>query len=249
MSQLQLIRVPTPDPAFGTAVSHALLSRVGAGQSAATFRLHVAQPVLSFGKQDALMPGFRTAVAAARNAGFAPVLRLAGGRAAVFHEGTLALAHATPETDPREGTRERFETTAGLLAEAFARMGVDARVGEVPGEYCPGTWSVNARGEVKLAGIGQRLIAGAAHVGGVIVASDTARLREVLVPVYEALELEWNPATAGSVEDEVPGATAESVAGAIVEVLGERYDLIETELDEETLALANRLKPTHAIEV
>jgi lipoate-protein ligase A len=177
------------------------------------------------------------------------VLRLAGGRAAVFHEGTLALAHATPEAAPRDGTRERFEATAGLLAEAFGRMGVDARIGEVPGEYCPGTWSVNARGVVKLAGIGQRLITGAAHVGGVIVASETARLREVLVPVYEALELEWDPATAGSVEDEVSSATAESVAEAIVEVLGERYDLIEAELDEETLALANRLAPKHAIEV
>jgi octanoyl-[GcvH]:protein N-octanoyltransferase len=247
LSQLQLIRVSTADPALGTAVSHALLTRVGAGESAATFRLHVAQPVLSFGKQDALVPGFRRAVAAAKDAGFAPVLRLAGGRAAVFHEGTLALAHATPETSPREGTRERFAATAGLLAEAFERMGVNAQVGEVAGEYCPGTWSVNARGAVKLAGIGQRLITGAAHVGGVIVASDTARLREVLVPVYEALELDWDPASAGSVEDEVAGATAESVADAIVEVLGERYDLTETDLDEETLALANRLKPKHAI--
>lgn len=210
-------------------------------------RLHQAQPVLSFGKQDALAPGFERAVEAARGAGFAPVLRLAGGRAAVFTEGTLAIAHATPENAPREGTRERFEAASGLLAEAFSRLGVDARVGEVPGEYCPGAWSVNARARTKLAGIGQRLIAGAAHTGGVIVASGTARILEALVPVYEALELDWDPATAGSIEDEVAGTTTDSVAAAIVEVLAERFDLTEAKLDGDTIDLAHHLAAKHAI--
>jgi octanoyl-[GcvH]:protein N-octanoyltransferase len=223
--------------------------RVGAGDLPPTFRLHAAQPVLSFGKQDALAPGFDRAVAAARDAGFMPVLRLAGGRAAVFHEGTLALAHATPGKAPREGIRECFEASAGLLAEAFGRLGVDARVGEVAGEYCPGAWSVNARGEIKLAGIGQRLIANGAHVGGVVVATGAGRLRDALAPVYEALELDWDPSSAGSIEDEVPGATTESVAGAIIEVLAERHDLVEASLDRETLELAERLTPRHAIEL
>jgi octanoyl-[GcvH]:protein N-octanoyltransferase len=248
LSELRLIREPTEAPAaFGTAVSHALLARVGAGELGPTFRLHVAQPVLSFGKQDALAPGFERAVAAAREAGFAPVLRLAGGRAAAFHEGTLALAHATPEASPRDGTRRRFESSAGVLAEAFRRLGVDARVGEVAGEYCPGDWSVNARGEIKLAGIGQRLIARAAHVGGVVVATGTARLREALIPVYDALELDWDPRTAGSVEDEAPDVSPNSVADAIVGVLAERYELLESGLDAETLALAQELQRDHVI--
>ena len=250
LSELRLIRQPTEgEPAFGTAVSHALLAKVAAREMAPTFRLHVAQPVLSFGKQDALAPGFQRAVTLAREGGFAPVLRLAGGRAAAFHEGTLALAHATWEESPREGTRERFASSAEILAEAFRRLGVDARVGEVAGEYCPGAWSANARGETKLAGIGQRLVAGAAHVGGVVVASDTARLREALIPVYDALGLEWDPGTVGSVEDEAPGASPLSVADAIVEVLAERYDLVESGLDAETLALAGELQGDHVIEL
>ena len=48
-----------------------------------------------------------------------------------------------------------------------------------------------------------------------MVATDTAKLRDVLVPVYEALELDWDPATAGSVEDEAPGTYGEAVAEAI----------------------------------
>jgi hypothetical protein len=58
-------------------------------------------------------------------------------------------------------------------------------------------------------GVGQRIIEGAAHVGGVIVVSGSDRVREVLVPVYRALGLEWNPDTVGSLEDDIPGMTWE----------------------------------------
>ena len=103
--------------------------------------------------------------------------RLAGGRAAVFREGTLELAHAVPEPDPRPGIHDRFEAEASLIAEALQSLGVDARVGEVPGEYCPGRWSVNAGGTRKLAGIGQRVIHGGAHVGTVVVVEDAESIR------------------------------------------------------------------------
>ena len=58
------------------------------------------------------------------------------------------------------------------MERALQRLGVDARVGEVPREYCPGDYCVNARGQTKLAGIGQRLIKGAWHIGGVIVVDE-----------------------------------------------------------------------------
>ncbi len=86
--------------------------------------------------------------------GFAAVERLAGGRAAVFHEGTLAFAWAVPERTPRLGIRARFEELSSFVETALRSLGVDARVGEVPGEYCPGPYSVSARGERKLMGSG-----------------------------------------------------------------------------------------------
>jgi octanoyl-[GcvH]:protein N-octanoyltransferase len=234
-------------PGFDTAISHALMRRVAAGELGPTFRLRRAEPVLAFSKQDANSPGFARAVAAAREHGFAPVLRLAGGRAAVFHEGTLACAHATPEAKPTEGTRRRFEQTGEMIVAALTGLGVDARVGEVPGEYCPGAFSINARGEVKLAGLGQRMIRGAAHMGGVVVAVGSERIRDVLVPVYEALELEWDPGTAAAIEDEVPGVGLAEVRAAIIEELGRRHELVETPLDGETLALAETFAEQHAI--
>jgi octanoyl-[GcvH]:protein N-octanoyltransferase len=233
-------------PAFGTAVSEAIMRRVAAGELGATLRLHRPARELAFSKHDAASTGFPSAVAAARAAGFDPVIRLAGGRAAVFHEGTLALAWSRPEARPVAGTRERFEELAGIVAAALGRLGVDdVRVGEVPGEYCPGAWSVNARGRVKLAGIGQRLIAGAAHLGCVLVVSDTALLRSALEPVYAALDLEWDPATVGSVEDEAPGVGPDDVEAALLAELGARYELIDAELDPETLELAERLEAAH----
>jgi octanoyl-[GcvH]:protein N-octanoyltransferase len=243
---LQLRRQAFADrPAFGTAVSEAIMRRVAAGELPATLRLHRPAREVAFSKQDAAAGGFDAAVRAARDAGFEPVVRLAGGRAAAFHEGTLAIAWSRPEARPVAGTRSRFEELAAIVVEALQGLGVDARIGEVAGEYCPGAWSVNARGEVKLAGIGQRLIAGAAHLGCVLVVSDSALLRSALEPVYSALGLDWNPATAASVEDEVSGVGLDSVEQALLDQLRRRYELVDGELDSGTLGLAAEFEEAH----
>lgn len=245
---LRLVRHGFPDrPAFGTAVARATLVRVAAGELPATLRLHRAGPVLAFSRQDRASPGFAPAERAARELGFEPVLRLAGGRAAAFHEETLACGWAVPDRRPTARTTERFRELAELLGDVLRRLGVDARVGEVPGEYCPGAWSVNARGRTKLVGIGQRLVAGGAHRGAVIVVGGSDRVRDVLTPVYEALELAWNPATAGSVEDEVGELGTPAVEEAILAALAERYDLREEPLDQATVELAAQLEDGHRV--
>jgi octanoyl-[GcvH]:protein N-octanoyltransferase len=231
--------------ARSTAVARAVLLRVAQGELPATFRLHQPGRILAFSKQDAASPGFAEAVRAARRVGFEPVVRLAGGRAAVYHEGTLALSWAVPDPRPSARTEARFLELAEMLRDALTDLGVDARIGEVPREYCPGAWSVNARGQTKLAGTGQRLIAGAAHRGAVIVVDGGDLVREALLPVYEALGLDWDPATAGSVEDEVGDVTTSQVADAILARLGQRYELTDTTLDPETLALAEALESEH----
>jgi octanoyl-[GcvH]:protein N-octanoyltransferase len=245
--RIRLIRDGVPDPPErDTAISHAILRRVSDGLAPETLRLHRPGAVVAFGPQDRLSPGFAAAVRAGRARGYGSVLRLAGGRAAVFHQGTIAFSWVTPDPSPRTGIRSRFGELAGILTEAFIDLGVDARVGEVPGEYCPGEFSVNARGQTKLMGVGQRLVQNAAHVGGVIVVSGTDRIRSVLVSVYEALGMEWDPSTAGSLEDEAPGLTWEDAAGAVLRRFEERYDLLEEAgFDEQTLDLARELEPRH----
>jgi lipoate-protein ligase A len=219
--------------------------RVAAGELPATLRLHRPGRELAFSKHDRAGAGFPAAVGAARRQGFEPVVRLAGGRAAVFHEGTLAIAWAIPDPRPTRHTHERFAALAETIAGALRTLGADARIGEVPGEYCPGAWSVNAGGRVKLAGIGQRIVAGGAHLGGVIVVRDGELTRQALVPVYRELGLEWDPKTAGALEDEVAGIDLDTVEDALLAALADRFELSEGALDEETLTRAAQLEAEH----
>lgn len=234
-------------PAFGAAVSRAILLRVAARELPPTVRMHRTGRVVAFGRQDAAADRFSAAVEAARGAGFDSIVRLAGGRAAVYHEGTIALSRALPDANPAARTHARFEETASLVAAALRDLGADARVGEVPGEYCPGEYSVNAGGRTKLVGIGQRILAGGAHLGVVIVVRDGALLRRALIPVYEALGLEWDPATAGSVEDELGSVELEAVEEAILDRMrAAGHEPVAGSLDADTLALAARLEAEHA---
>ena len=224
--------------ALDTALSRELLLDVAAGRRPETLRLFRPADALAFSVADRNRPGFARAVERARAAAFEPFLRLAGGHAAVYSRGILAFAWAIPAPEPRLGIADRFDETANLVVRALRALGVDARVGQVPGEYCPGSHSVNARGRVKLMGVGQRVVRGAAHVGGILVAGGSARLRAVLGPVYEALALPFDPETVGSVEDERPGAAFDAIAAALLAELARDCDLVEERLDAELLARA-----------
>ena len=234
-------------PALDTAVSRALLRRVSTGDAPETLRLYRPADVVAFGPQDTRAKGYADAVAASRNQGFEAIQRLAGGRAAVFHGDTLAFSWTIPvnAASPHDGVMMRFDEMADLITRAFRALGVDARVGEVPGEYCPGAHSVNARGETKLMGVGQRLIRNAAHVGGVIVIDGVERINDVLVPVYDALEIDWRPETTGSLHDEVGPALFDDVKAAVLKEFATTYELYDGSLTSETLSMAEKLEPEH----
>src|SRR3954453_3839419 len=242
---MQLVRSGTAESAaLELAISHALLMRAGAGELPSTVRVYRPAAAVAFGKLDALRPGFPNAVAAARAHGYEPVLRLPGGHAAAYNAQSVGVDVVWALKDPVPGTHERFAAEGERLASALRGLGVDARVGEVPGEYCPGAYSVNARGRVKLVGSAQRLVRGAALLGASIVVGDGPGVRAVLRDVYAALELEWDDATAGAVDEEAPGITPDAVEAALVAAYG---DLEPAALDPATLALAHRLEPQRAL--
>ncbi len=237
MERLRLIRHSFPgDPELSTAISRTILARVAAGELPPTVRIHRPGREVAFGRQDVASEGYAAAAEAARACGFAAVERLAGGRAAVFHEGTIAIARAYSDPQPPKRTYARFEEMAEVIASALGSLGVDAGVGEIPGEYCPGAYSVNARGRTKLAGIGQRMIRGGAHLGGVVVGSGEGEIADVLDPVYRALRLEWDRATSGSVAEEIGREVdAGELEEAVIAELDRRYELVDAELDESTV--------------
>ncbi len=233
-------------PVLDTAVSHALLRRVARGEAPDSLRLYRPDDALLFSGLDARRPGYARALELARAAGFEPVVRLAGGHAAVFLSSSLAFAWASADPDAPLHIRPRFERLSGWIVAALRRLGLDARIGEVEGEYCPGEFSVNLAGRVKVMGVGQRVIRGGAHVGGVVTIAQTDRLRDVLVPIYEALELELRPETAGGIADLEPGLTAEDVVAALAAVLAaEGISLSPSTFDPRIEAEAETLRAFH----
>ncbi len=205
MAELRLITDRMEDPLLDTALSTAVLEGVAAGSSPPSLRLFIPRRVVAFGSQDTTRRRYPEAVAAVRALGFDAVERLAGGKAAVFHEATIAFAWATPETDSKVGIEGRFEEIGAIVVDALARLGMTAAIGETPGEYCPGRYSVHAGGK-KVMGVGQRLVRGAAHLGGVVVAGAPELVNEALHPAYDLLGYEWRPEATGAV-----GSPAETV--------------------------------------
>jgi octanoyl-[GcvH]:protein N-octanoyltransferase len=233
-------------PAMELALAHALLRRVGRGEVGETLRLYrPTQNTVVFGRRDTNLPGFAATVADCRAAGFTPVVRASGGRAVAHTRDALVIEHVSPDPLSPSGMDERFTEFGNLFAEVFRGFGVDARVGEVPGEYCPGAHSINARGEVKLVGTAQRLIRNAWLFSSVLIFDGAVVLRPLLSRVYDGLGLPFDPASVGAVHDEAPELTLDDVEAAVLDAYAARFGLEPADVDEDTLTQASSMVADH----
>ncbi|TFD48019.1 MULTISPECIES: lipoate--protein ligase family protein [unclassified Cryobacterium] len=202
-------------------------------------RVYQPEPTVAFSRRESLLPGFPAAVSAAASHGFTPVIRPAGGRAVAYDESCLVVDLVNVEDGAYGGldNESHFKTVGNQFADVLRELGVDARVGPVPGEYCPGTYSVNARGQVKLVGTAQRVTRGARLMSASIPVAETGALIDVLVAVNRELDFAWNERTFGSVLSETSGMTAGDVTESIVRAFaGHRSGEIQYHV------LANRLE-------
>ena len=193
-------------------------------------------------------PALEVAVAHAllEHAG-APVLRAPGGHAVAYHAGCLGIDEVVPAEDPIAGLQDRFAAMGEVLAGALRSLGVDARMGRVPREFCPGEYTVNARGRVKLVGTAQRVVRRGSLLAGSLAVTGGDALRAVLADVYAALDLDWDPSTAAAVEDEGVAAGLDAVEGAVLAAYAERHELVPATLDPAILAAAAELREWHTI--
>lgn len=218
-------REPAP-LALQIARSQQLLSAVASGGQPETFRIYRTGPAVAFGPADQRHARYPAAVRASRREGFETAVRLAGGRPVAFHEGTVGFSWTVPDAEGRKHIRDRFEITASICRDALHSLGVDARIGPIDGEYCPGQYSVNASGVVKLVGLGQRIVRGAVHVGGVVVVSGEECVRSILSPVNQALGIDWDPRVVGSVAGVAGRPVAiDTVEGALLSALDRQVNL------------------------
>ena len=163
-------------------------------------------------------------LALARAAAVTPVRRLAGGHAATLDSGCLCLAWAQPH--PRlEESGARYELIAEAIVDALDALGVASSLGESPGEWCPGAWSVHGRSG-KLAGLAQRVISGGAWCEALIVIHAAPQLRVLAKQVHEVLGLDWSDSAQGEIAGLLPGAAdphaalTDALTAALTERLG-----------------------------
>ena len=72
-------------------------------------------------------------------------------------------------------------------------------------------------------------------------------LREILIPIYDALELEFRPDTAGGVADFVAGLTPDHVIRALLETIeSEGYTPFPATFDRSLEKAAEALTPLHS---
>ncbi len=207
-------RAPTVDG--DRTVNRHLLSVAADGRPA----VRVARPrrQVAFGRRDTRSDGYGRARRAARERGYPPVERDVGGRAVAYTGSTVAFVRATPVDEHTITVDDRYEQVTATVSEALAAVGADLERGEPPASFCPGTHSLQARG--KVAGLAQRVRRTAATTAGIVVVRDRSPIAAVLGPVYEALDVPFDPETVGSVAraggPDDPVAVARAIESALV---------------------------------
>ncbi len=213
-TELPAATCPSPQE-YATWVKHQLTGlRVG---DQAILRFRRPRPTAAFSPQDTTHPDYEQVKDRAKAQGFEPIERGTGGRLTMFDENALAITILAPHAEPHKHMMKRFEILSTAIAQALHTLGIDARVGELPNEYCPGKYSVNAAGRIKIVGVAQRMNQRCLQMGAIIsvVRSDAAcaSIRDA----YHAMRLNFDPDTYGAIADLQPLLTYAEVRSAIME--------------------------------
>lgn len=169
---------------------------------------------VAFGRRDTNADDFAAAEVAAREHDFPPVERSVGGRAVAYTGQTLAFAVAITSDDCRSGIEDRYRTATATVLDALRDLGADVEPGEPPASYCPGSHSIRVVDGGKVAGLAQRVRTDVVLVSGcvVVAAADEPEIGDVLAPVYDALDVDFDPESVGSVASAGGSATPSDVA-------------------------------------
>lgn len=184
---------------------------------------------VAFGRRDTNAEGYERACEIARQHGYRPIEREVGGRAVAYTGATVAFAYADPTTD-RTAIEARYDDAISRLQRALASVGVDAESGEPDRSFCPGTHSLQSSG--KIAGLAQRVRRRVAQVGGIVVVRDHDGIGDVLEPVYDALDVAFDPDTVGSVAATGGNGDPTAVARAIEDAFAHDRTVTVDHVDE-----------------
>ena len=182
----------------------------------AILRFRRPRPTAAFSPQDTTHPDYLSVTESARARGFAPIERGTGGRLTMFDENALGITIIAPHAAPHKQMMKRYEILSGAIAGALRKLGIDARVGELPNEYCPGKYSVNAEGRIKLVGVAQRMNQRCLQMGAIIAVTRSDAACAGIFEAYHAMGLNFDPGTYGAVTDLQPALTYADVRSVMI---------------------------------
>lgn len=193
---MYVVRGRAASPGPDREVTSALVERVRESEKTG---LRVWQPPtqVAFGRRDTNRDGFERARELVTDRDVPVIERSTGGHAVYFTGNTLSFLLATPTPNERTGIEDRYEQTITPLQSALAALGVETDQNEPAGAFCPGTHSLSAEG--KIVGLAQRVRRNVALVAGIVVMQDHEEIADLLGPVYEALDIPFDPAAVGSI--------------------------------------------------
>src|SRR5919107_92413 len=241
------------DARTGYGYVRTIFDQVASGTRPATVSITPSSRHVGVTRRDTFRPGFSDAVGAAGALGYPVLVRSSGGGATAADLGTFGFSIIRP-TDEREsnrGIRDRYDEAASFVLGAFSRLGVEAEVGEVREEFCPGDHSIRVGdGEtgMKVVGIAQRITRRATSVGGIVLVEGEHELARVLGRVYGAMHLPFRPESVGSLRRAGYEAGTPNAMEAFAAEADRIYGAIRTTVDENTLQLSGKEGGQYLIE-
>ena len=228
--QIKLIDGPNfVDPIRDASVAARLLKYSVENSAGAFARIYRPARTLAFTSRDSSTPGYEQAKKRARELGFEPILRSPGGRAVAYHEESVVLDLLSSDPNPHALINARFKSVGELFVESFRRLGIEARIGEIPREYCPGKYSVVGE-NVKFVGTAQRIMRGGWLLGGSVIVRNAAPVREVLGHVYQAMNVDMDQSTVAALNEYDSHLSVDDVIHSLTDVMKENFEIIECDL-------------------
>jgi lipoate-protein ligase A len=132
---------------------------------------------------------------------------------------------------------------------AFARLGVEAEVGEVRDEFCPGDHSLRIGGPegMKIVGIAQRVTRRVTSVGGIVLVHGHEEIASVLERVYGIMNLPFRPESVGSLRRAGYAVDVDEVVEAFTTEARDRYGAEPARVGEALLEEAARRGKTNLV--
>ena len=245
--QARFVQVPPESPDALLRLSPVLaetVARWSADRHASAVVIRHQRPYILLGPKDRRLPDLSGALDWLYGMGYPVFMRIGGGSAVLLDGQCLSFAISQPCHDFTVW-ESNFRMMAQGVIDGLCSIGIPAKFGRAKGSYCEGPYDLVAQGR-KIAGIAQAIRGGFALVSGMLlIRQDPVRTTALLQEFYQRagsdLVLDPNAVTALHRMPGMRDITVDQVEESLRTGFSQHYELINSTLGPEELALAEQL--------